>query len=361
MDKVMTDDITSIRVLSIIVPVLNELNEIPEFFKDLARQEDITFELLICDGGSMDGTLEWLADHQVHYPHLRIISGPSGRARQLNQGIAQADKDWLLLLHVDSRFEDTLALRRALDRMIALPSHNVAGHFSLCFRRDQDDPSLPYYFYEWKARTGFDETIHGDQGFLIHRSLAEIIGPFDERLMVMEDTDFSDRLRQVGQWQLLSEEISTSSRRFEIEGLWQRQLLGALIMCFRKIDWNDFFEASPSVYRQQAKSDKLRVLPFFELVRQLMRERTFSERWHLWYASGSYVRRHCWQLFFSIDARLAFRSGKRVGMGKARFLDFLQPLYTFLTDNIVGRICATLLLRSWFEITRTWLKQKEKG
>lgn len=357
----MTDDIPSTGVLSIIVPVLNELNELPKFLSDLGRQQSIAFEILICDGGSTDGTLEWLADHHDLFPELRIICGPSGRARQLNQGIAQADKDWLLLLHVDSRFEDPLALRRALDRMIDLPSHNVAGHFSLCFRRGEGDPSLPYYFYEWKARIGFEETIHGDQGFLLHRTLAEIIGPFDERLMVMEDTDFSDRLRLVGQWQLLPEEISTSARRFEIEGLWQRQLLGALIMCFRKIGWDDFFEASPNVYRQQTKVDKLRILPFFELVRRLMGEYSFAERWRLWYASGSYVRRHCWQLFFSVDARLAFRSGEKVGQGKTGCFDFLQPLYTFLTDNIVGRLCATLLLRSWFEITRIWLKRKEKG
>lgn len=360
-DKIMTDDMTSTGVLSIIVPVLNELDELPYFFDDLGRQEDVAFELLICDGGSTDGTLEWLEDHRNICPHLRILCGPSGRARQLNQGLDHAANEWLLLLHVDSRFRDPKALRKALDRMIQLPGYSVAGHFSLCFRRDQDEPSLPYYFYEWKARTGFEETIHGDQGFLLHRSLAETVGPFDERLMVMEDTDFSDRLRKVGQWQLLTEEISTSARRFEIEGLWQRQLLGALIMCFRTIGWSAFFEASPSVYRQQTKADRLRVLPFFELVRGLMKECTFSERWRLWYASGVYVRRHCWQIFFSVDARLAFRSGRKVGHGKTVCLDFLQPLYTFLTDNILGRICATLLLRSWFEVTRAWLKRKENG
>ena len=360
-DKIMTDDMTSTGVLSIIVPVLNELNELPHFFNNLARQEDVAFELLICDGGSTDGTLEWLEKQQDIWAQLRILRGPSGRARQLNQGVDHAVNDWLLLLHVDSRFNDTMALRNALDRMIKLPGFSVAGHFSLCFRREQDEPSLSYYFYEWKARTGFDETIHGDQGFLLHRTLAVNVGPFDERLMVMEDTDFSDRLRKVGQWQLLTEKISTSARRFEIEGLWQRQLLGALMMCFRSIGWNAFFEASSGVYRQQSQADRLKVLPFFELVRELMKECTFFERWRLWYASGSYVRRHCWQLFFSVDARLAFRSGEKVGHGKTVCLDFLQPLCAFLTDNFLGRICATLLLRSWFEITRGWLKRKENG
>lgn len=357
----MTDDIPSPVTLSIIVPVLNELGELPPFMTGIAQQQNIEFELLLCDGGSTDGTLEWLEKYQVDVPTLRIICGPAGRARQLNQGIGQAVNDWLLLLHVDSRFEDPLAIYKALKKMIRLQSHDVAGHFSLCFRRSDAGASLAYYFYEWKARTGFRETIHGDQGFLLHRKLAEKVGGFDERLIVMEDTDFSDRLRRIGQWQLLPVEISTSARRFEVEGLWQRQLLGALIMCFREIGWDEFFAAAPSVYRQQAKTEKLKVLPFFELIRKLMRGHSFSERWQLWCASGSYVRQHAWQLFFTVDARIAYRSGQAIGQGKTRWLDFFQPIYELVTDNSFGRFCATLLLRGWFENTRLWLKRNEKG
>src|SRR5450631_2618475 len=42
--------------LSIIVPVLNEAEELPALFATLADQHGISFELIICDGGSSDGT-----------------------------------------------------------------------------------------------------------------------------------------------------------------------------------------------------------------------------------------------------------------------------------------------------------------
>ncbi len=253
--------------LSVIVPVLNEREELPGFFADLARQSDIDYELLICDGGSSDGSLEWLGQQQDIWPALRIIRSPAGRARQLNRGIAHARGHWLLLLHVDSRFNDPSALSDALDYMVDLPSIHVAGHFALTFRRRDNRSHAAYYYYEWKARLGFEETIHGDQGFLFHRDLIGEIGFFDESLTVMEDTDFADRLRTVAQWHLLPQEISTSARRFEVEGLWQRQLLGALIMCFRVIGWTAFFEAAPQVYRQQSKTGALRLPAFFELIR----------------------------------------------------------------------------------------------
>lgn len=356
----MTDFACTVPQLSIIVPILNESDELPLFFADLVRQQQVDFELLICDGGSSDGSLAWLEQQREEFPWLRVCHGPPGRGRQLNLGLAQARCDWLLLLHVDSRFSDPLALRKSLDGMIALPSRSVAGHFSLKFRRDDREGERAYYYYEWKARLGREETIHGDQGFLLHRSLIDRVGRFDETLTVMEDTDFSDRLRESGQWRLFEAEISTSARRFEVEGMWQRQLLGALIMCFRVIGWRDFFTEAPGIYRQQDRADKLKILPFLKLIRRLLRELPVFERWKLWYASGSYVRPHAWQLFLAIDSWRAGRAGFAVGQGRTRWLETLFPVYTFLTDNLLGRLSATLLLRFWFEMTILVLAKREK-
>lgn len=347
--------------LSIVVPVLNERDELPGLLDNLARQKDVDYEVLISDGGSTDGSVAWLERRRAADRALRLIEGPPGRGGQLNRGIAAARHDWLLLLHVDSRFDDPLALKNALEYMSGLPSLKVAGHFALRFRRERAEADAAYYFYEWKARLGFVETIHGDQGFILHRQLADRVGCFDTLLPAMEDTDFSDRLRRVGQWHLLAQDISTSARRFEVEGLWQRQLLGALIMCFRVIGWSEFFQAAPDVYRRQDKTKKLKVLPFFRLIGRLMAQKDLSERWRLWYAAGTYVRPHAWQLFLAVDARRAFRAGCPVGRGRTPWLDFLMPIYDFATDNGVGRIGATLLLRLWFSLTLLILTRREKS
>ena len=331
--------------LSIVVPFLNEREQLPEFLADLLCQQAVVFELLFVDGGSGDGGLEWL--RQASFPG-EILSSPAGRAKQMNCGAGRAVADWLLFLHVDSRFDDPYALRRGLDELQQTGSGHLAGHFALRFRRSEDTSSAGYYYYEWKARLGRSETIHGDQGFLLRRDFFRQLDGFDENLRVMEDTDFAERLRDIGQWQLLTAEISTSARRFEIEGLWQRQLLGALIMCFREIGWQQFFAEAPNVYRQQAATDQLQLWPFFQLIRRLMAALSTRQRWQLW-----------WQLAFAIDARNAFRRGVPVGQGDLWWCEKFEPLYNLLSDNLLGRFAATSLLRCWFEVTALWLRLKE--
>jgi len=347
--------------LSLIVPILNEREHLPDFLANLARQKSIDFELIICDGGSSDGSSEWLQQQHSGWTNLKVLHGTTGRGRQLNQGIKAASGEWILFLHVDSRFSDPLALRSGMDYLCRSGSKNVAGHFALKFRREDNFFSAGYYFYEWKARLGRPETIHGDQGFFLHRCLLDQVGRFCEDLPAMEDTDFAERLRLTGQWQLLPAEISTSARRFETEGLWQRQLLGALIMCFRDIGWNQFFEKAPVVYRQQQDSKKLLVQPFFQLIRKLLHELPLRGRWKFWWQAGCYIRNHAWQLFFAVDARRAFRKGLPIGTGKPVCLNYFEPIFNFLTDNLPGRFCATVLLRSWFELTDLWLKKKEQS
>lgn len=346
--------------LSIIVPILNERSQLPVFFENLSTQRDVRLELVICDGGSTDGSLEWLQQQQPDWVELKILQGQPGRGRQLNQGVSATTGKWLLFLHVDSVFADPLALRKGLAHLLRSGSKNVAGHFVLKFRRQDESPSSGYYFYEWKACLERPETIHGDQGFFLNRNLLDKVGAFREDLPAMEDTDFAERLRAVGQWQLLPAEISTSARRFETEGLWQRQLLGALIMCFRDIGWNGFFTAAPDIYRQQSAAGKLQIRPFFSLLRRLFAELGWRERWGIWYHSGAYVRKHAWQLSFAIDARRAFRHGIPVGQGRMTLTNCLEPSYDLLTANLLGRLAATLLLRLWFEVTDIWLRIKER-
>ena len=344
--------------ISIVVPIVNEIEELFGFLENLAAQKDIHFQLLVVDGGSTDGSVEYLQQQQL-IPNLLLVQGPTGRGRQLNQGARAAAGDYLLFLHVDSRFADPLALKKSLALLQRTGSTRVAGHFALSFRRTTGDRQLGYYFYEWKARTGRPETIHGDQGFLLPRQLFDGLGGFREDLPVMEDTDLAERLRQDAQWQLLPAVINTSARRFEVEGLWQRQLLGALLMCFRSIGWNEFFVQAPALYRQQKTTSELRLCPFFKLILDLLNDLPRKERWRVWSACGSYVRGHAWQIFLFLDVWRTFRQGRPVGSGALRQLAFWEPVFDFLTANPIGQFTAALVLRCWFAGCYSWLQRKE--
>ncbi len=339
--------------LSIIVPILNEEEQLRCLLTDLLRQTNIDFEVILSDGGSIDNPAAIVAEYRrfCGYP-ISLHVGEKGRGRQLNAGIAKARTSWLLLLHVDSRFQDELALRRGLDLMKDFKTNLVAGRFPLHFRHTESrEPSAGYYYYEWKTRLPREECIHGDQGFLLNRETFQRVGHFRENLPVMEDTDFAERLRRIGRWVLLPSEISTSARRFETEGLWQRQLLNALIMCFRSIGWEDFFTDAISVYRQQGAEETLRIRPFFRQVRRSMKRLPLKQRLGIWYRSGSYIRGHAWQLAFALDAKRAFKKNVPVGQGKTRWVNLFEPLYNLLTNNLLGRLTATFLLWLWFYST----------
>lgn len=352
----MEENVDSTPELSVIVPVLNEAAELPAFLAGLLRQRQVTYEIIIVDGGSTDATLDLLQQQQI-----RVISSPRGRGWQLNAGAALARGDWLLFLHADSRFADPLAWRTGIDFLSRSNGRRTAGHFALNFLTGEEKKSKAYDFYERKARTSRPETIHGDQGFLLHRCLQQQVGSFRTDLPVMEDTDFAERLRAVGQWQLLPADIQTSARRFGSEGMWQRQVLGALMMCFRSIGWHEFFERAPAVYRLQTDTDRLRLAPFFDLVAELLAVKPAGQRWRLWRASGSYVRRHGWQLFFAADCCRAYRHGRATADTPAVWQFWCAPVYEWLSDNSLARGLMALLLCLWFTVTRIWLHRTETG
>lgn len=342
--------------LSVIVPVLNEAETLPALFATLSRQEQVAFEVVLADGGSTDGTAERAAALAAESPFpCRVIRSGKGRGRQLNAGARAATAETLLFLHADSGFPDPLALRKGLDALTATigrrGDERVAGHYALRFDVLAGRYGFGYYFYECKARLDRPECTHGDQGFLLRRSFFAGIGPFEEAFPLMEDTRLAETVRREGEWLLLPAEVVTSARRFETEGLCERQLLNALLMNFAAIGWDDFFRQASGIYRRQDLAGRLRLLPFLRAVRELLRQLPRRRRLALWYRTGGYVRRHAWQLAFALDVRRNFRRGLPAGKGGTPLLERFDRWYGPLTDHPPGRLAAAGLVWLWFHGT----------
>lgn len=342
--------------LSIIVPILNEAETLPAFFANLARQANIHFELLLCDGGSADGSRELAGQLAAAAPFpCRLLTTERGRGRQLNAGALAATAPLFLFLHVDSAFPHSLALRQAVD---ALPAgdQRMAGHFALRFALSAERYSFGYFLAESKARLDLPGCTHGDQGFLLSRNFFRQVGPFDESLPVMEDTRLAEEIRRCGQWLLLPAEITTSARRFETEGVFERQLLNALLMNFAAIGWDDFFRAAPEVYRSQDRTGRLQLAPFFALITRLLKDLPRRQCCALWYRTGGYVRSNAWQLLFAWRARRVFRQGKGPeGVANGDIKNFCRWFDRF-TDNPFGWGAAMVLVWCWFQGARWWTR-----
>ena len=64
----------------------------------------------------------------------------------------------------------------------------------------------------------------GDQCQFVRRELFEQLNGFPEQPL-MEDIEFSHRLKRVGRTACLRDKVTTSSRRWEQHGLWRTMLL----------------------------------------------------------------------------------------------------------------------------------------
>lgn len=349
--------------LSVIVPVLNEAPVVAALFAMLGRQEGVDFELILSDGGSADGTVTLAAKlfGEGSFPCTLVQTEP-GRGRQLNAGAAAARGEMLLFLHADSRLSDPLALAKGLaavaERSERRGDMRVAGHFALRFDRTDPRPSFPFHFYETKARLDRPGTIHGDQGYLLPRAFFDLAGPFREDLEYLEDDRLADSVRRQGEWLLLPAEIHTSARRFETEGLRERQSLNALLLNFAAIGRDDLLHLLPGWYRRQDRAARLDLHPMFRELRRRLAALPVWERFSIWYRTGSFVRGNAWQLPLAWQARRTFRKELPPGSGSLRWLHHFDRWFDLLTDHPPGRLTTAALVWLWFRLSLVALSRR---
>jgi glycosyltransferase involved in cell wall biosynthesis len=109
--------------LSVIVPILNEVENIPELQRQLhasLEQTRITYEVLYVDDGSTDGSYEALATIAALDTHVRAIQFRRnfGQTAAIAAGIAEARGDLVILMDGDLQ-NDPADIPRFLDQINA--------------------------------------------------------------------------------------------------------------------------------------------------------------------------------------------------------------------------------------------------
>jgi len=195
---------------SVIIPTLNAQKVLGRCL-GLIRSAEPTIELIVCDGGSLDATLQIAADHQAI-----VVPAPRGRGAQLKEGARLASGEILCFIHADSQLgPKTFSDLRAdfLDPLTQI------GKLRLVF--DKAHPLLR--FYTFMARVDSLWTSFGDQGIIIRRSFYEALGGFRD-WPLFEDVDLLQRARKRTTIKTLTPMIITSAERFRNEGYLRRQL-----------------------------------------------------------------------------------------------------------------------------------------
>jgi hypothetical protein len=148
----------------------------------------------------------------------------------------------------------------------------------------------------------------------------------------------------------LPAEISTSARRFETEGLYERQVVNAIITNVVAAGWTEFFTLLPGLYRCNSQSGRLLLFPLLDGIRSMLAARPAAWRRSFWKATGSHVADNIWQLIFWLDVRSNFISGRRTDELPTPRLDWFQRhLQRFTRGRLAGTITSAAVW-AWFRI-----------
>lgn len=157
---------------------------------------------------------------------LQEVTGPPGRAAQLNRGVSVASAQCLWLVHADCRpCLDAMAAAARFARACGDPEKRTTlGWFDLEFTAD--GPGLASLnAVGANLRSRLFGLPFGDQAWLMHRELFSRAGGFDESFGRGEDLDFIVHARRAGaSLRRMRPAIESSARRYREHG-WLRTTL----------------------------------------------------------------------------------------------------------------------------------------
>jgi glycosyltransferase involved in cell wall biosynthesis len=180
--------------LSVIIPTYNRAPMVPEALASVLAQTWRDFEVLVVDDASGDGTAAALA---AFGSRIRVLRSPSrlGVAAARNLGISAARGQWLAFLDSDDLWRP-----EKLARQIAY----LAGHPELVLCQTEEtwerrglkvnQPRSHGKIGGWIFFPSLERCLVSPSAVILHRTLFQKHGGFDENLPAAEDYDLWLRL-----------------------------------------------------------------------------------------------------------------------------------------------------------------------
>ncbi|SIO10143.1 Glycosyltransferase, GT2 family [Singulisphaera sp. GP187] len=184
-------------VISVIIPVLDALDDLPGLLDALLRQSLPIgrFEVIFVDNGSTDGSLDWLALNCRAGVRFLCCHDRRGSYAARNVGLNSARSENLAFTDSDGR-PDPNWLEAGLKALTSAP--RVAGSIELVH---SEFPSINEFVDAGRflrQRRFVSEGFGATANLFVHREVFDRIGAFEERLISGGDHEFGQRATATG-------------------------------------------------------------------------------------------------------------------------------------------------------------------
>ncbi len=220
---------TAIATISIIIPVLNEADNLLLLFDNINKLKPNPQQVILVDGGSNDDSIDIIQsfinklkpdnDRKIDW---QMTESKAGRALQMNTGAALATSDVLLFLHADTQLP-----MNAIESVSEAMKRAEWGRFDVQIASRQPTLRLVSQMINWRSRLSGIAT--GDQAIFISQSLFERIGNYPNQAL-MEDIELckqlkGKQLKGMAKPACLKSKVITSARRWQQHGTWRTIIL----------------------------------------------------------------------------------------------------------------------------------------
>jgi rSAM/selenodomain-associated transferase 2 len=209
---------TRLRI-SVVVPSWRDTENLAALVPVLSRLERVA-ETIVVDAAG-DGESERIA---LSCGATFVPSPAPNRGEQLNLGAVAASGDVIVFQHSDTDLEN--AHLAAIEAALSDPQI-IGGAFYRKF--DGRHPRLMWLESVARFLTRHGGTFYGDQSIFVRRDVFMDLGGF-AKIPLMEDVEFSRRLRVAGKVTVLDPPVRSSARRHRRKGAWRTSIQNGLFI-----------------------------------------------------------------------------------------------------------------------------------
>jgi len=193
--------------LSIIIPTLNEADQIEQHLCNLQTLRQQGHEVIVVDGGSSDNTVSLVSPLCDKVCHSK-----KSRSLQMNCGANSAIGECLVFLHADTVLPDNI-----LEYFLNIKNiESKWGRFDISL----SGQNWLFRIIEscMNSRSSLTGIVTGDQVVFIGKKLFNRVGGYPE-IALMEDIAISSLLIKISAPIRIREKVISSSRRWEANGI----------------------------------------------------------------------------------------------------------------------------------------------